>query len=1224
MPKLERVVLINSAGFDYLEFPVGGHSQVIGINGHGKSTLLRTILFFYLGTNDKAPYALHETKSDFVSHYLGDTPSYLVYEVSRGNGQPSFHIAATRPAGRIQFYFVDAPFSKTYYQDKNVIQSVDGVQSRLRESRCHFDIVNSYDEFNRRIYGIAASAYSVFKPAAKSSGLVSVLPRIISGIFTVSQLEADKLKVALTCGVKEHNLSTELDLLLLKSQLEKFSRVNRAVKTYLRYEDDALRLVDVAEEFEVAKSDRLRAIEDLVRMAKCMPAKAQELQAAQAVLDSERTATVTAFEAEHDAIQAVVTRLGKDGAVLEDKILQGERTLKKYQDLQIDRKAAELESLPGLREANQLAQSEYTALTAAYEDEGQRKAQMLSHVLQKWTERSRQLERKKAEAQRLLTVAVERLNDERRALVGPLEEERQRAKTSLTARRSGITYSRDKLTQEYQALASAREPAELQQARNDLEQKRSKARTESTRLQSLRSELPLLKERRERAREKLDLAAATEKAALESKVEAGKTRRAQIQNDLDTLDQSLARFFQSSMPETWPAAARALSREALFHDAIDLGAKVVDHGSNTAWGVDIQTGKLPEAASNYDREALAAQLDQLQKALAQDQDQLTALQQRYLAEVDQFEKKASQEAAAVQSQVESLEQANRARTTEITQIENRIVTLQSQFQTRQNEVAQKLKDRDEDLKGQEKQLRDDETKTETQFQSRKNLLEEDFVRRKTKLTIERDDHLAAIASEQNQAAEERKLEEARIESTFQRALAEKGVNPSLIAAAKARIDTTEHQIQRIEAYSREVVEYQRLKAEFIDPLDYLRAQVRTNKEALESENTRLAQLKNRHQEAISKLDARHTELRGHIQELEKDEAEVRRFRNDTRFLPEWGFFEREDLAPAPFYRAGAAREFADAASTSHQNRERIGGIGDKSARAFLNRFHPETLDKKVLGFSPIHEHFDWYIFVGSELRPFVNGRGILGMKQIQTQEFGEIIKKIRNKNADFAHGITDVRRTADLVQDHIAKNNFVDVIDSVELKVERVDNTLTHILTEIEGFTGVEFSGDGDMFMAKASRDQIDKAIDTFERLVKEIDNSREKKLRLTDYFEFLLRVHENGRDMKWRKSLDHIGSTGTDYLVKMLIYLSLIEVYRERTIDPKMDSAVHCILDETGVLAPVYVRSVLSYAKSKGIILITAGHSQQTVGFENWVRVKKRGNRFGGGSVLRKILVCD
>jgi ABC-type branched-subunit amino acid transport system ATPase component len=46
MAKLDRIVLVNSAGFDYLEFPVGGHGQVIGVNGHGKSTLMRTILFF--------------------------------------------------------------------------------------------------------------------------------------------------------------------------------------------------------------------------------------------------------------------------------------------------------------------------------------------------------------------------------------------------------------------------------------------------------------------------------------------------------------------------------------------------------------------------------------------------------------------------------------------------------------------------------------------------------------------------------------------------------------------------------------------------------------------------------------------------------------------------------------------------------------------------------------------------------------------------------------------------------------------------------------------------------------------------------------------------------------------------------------------------------------------------------------------------------------------------
>jgi hypothetical protein len=91
-----------------------------------------------------------------------------------------------------------------------------------------------------------------------------------------------------------------------------------------------------------------------------------------------------------------------------------------------------------------------------------------------------------------------------------------------------------------------------------------------------------------------------------------------------------------------------------------------------------------------------------------------------------------------------------------------------------------------------------------------------------------------------------------------------------------------------------------------------------------------------------------------------------------------------------------------------------------------------------------------------------------------------------------------------------------------------------------------------------------------------------------------------------------------------MLIYLSLIEVYRARAIDPKSSPTVHCILDETGVLAPKYVRSVLDYAATRGIILVTAGHSQQTTGFEFWVRVRKIGQRFAGQTILRKILRCD
>ena len=68
MPRLEHVHLINAAGFGEVKIPVGGHCRLFSPgNGDGKTTLLRAVLFFYLGNNEKASYALDENKKDFVS-----------------------------------------------------------------------------------------------------------------------------------------------------------------------------------------------------------------------------------------------------------------------------------------------------------------------------------------------------------------------------------------------------------------------------------------------------------------------------------------------------------------------------------------------------------------------------------------------------------------------------------------------------------------------------------------------------------------------------------------------------------------------------------------------------------------------------------------------------------------------------------------------------------------------------------------------------------------------------------------------------------------------------------------------------------------------------------------------------------------------------------------------------------------------------------------------------
>jgi hypothetical protein len=980
----------------------------------------------------------------------------------------------------------------------------------------------------------------------------------------------------------------------------------------------------VAEEFEGMKGERLSAIEDLVRLAKCLPVKACEIQTRQTAADAEKGVTIAQFNTAKDELDRITRQLGQDIAVLRGKIEKGEDTQREYSARQIEKKAGELETLPGLKEKKRVAEDQYATLTAKYDDENQRKVQMLASGQQAWAELSRRFEQRKAEAERVLGQAVQQLAIEHSNVITAFEEEQRRVKSSCVSRRAGLTFARTSLNDEFKALAETSEPQELKKARKDFEAARQKQRDEESRLQGLRADIILQKEKRDRAREKIELDAETERSGWQTKVDQAKVLRDRTADELAKFDESLARFFQIQSPEAWPNVEKALDRSILFKSAKELEAKVVNGGTSSAWGVEFSAEKLPPPVVNCDRSSLDAKLQDQHQILVHAQGQLVAAQERYVASVAEFEQKAMQAHSELQSKTDSTTELCRTLSTQSSQLNGRIITLQSQFEAHKKDWRLRLQGRDTELKELERLLDKDERQSEDQFQSRKLRMDADFSAGKAQFTKERDNSLATIAQEESQAIQQRDADQKRIEEAFQQILMHRGVNTELIREAKARAEAANMNITRIEGYTKEVVEYQRMRHEFVIPLDSLRSRLRSANESLESETGRLNRLIESHQKAVAVLKHRLDELAEERKQLDLDEGAVSRFRKDLRFQQELGFFDREDLGPAPFYRAGAAREFLQAAEAGHEKRGEVDVRGNRNARAFLNCFDPETLDRKVLGFSPIHEHFSWHLFIGAELRPFVNGRGIQGMKQIQTQEFEQLIRNICAKNADFREGIRQVKQTATLVQANLETNNFVDVLDSIELKVERIDNNLTHILSELESFAGMTFGANRDLFGKRADRDQIDKAIETFARLVREIENCTEKRLHLTDYFDFLIRVHENGHDMGWRKSLDHIGSTGTDYLVKMLIYLSLIEVYRERAIDSKAGSTVHCVLDETGVLAPKYIRSVLDYAKSRGIILITAGHSQQTVGFENWVRVRKRGQRFVGQTILRKVLKCD
>jgi hypothetical protein len=1224
MRKLSRVILINAAEFDYVEFPVGGHGQVIGVNGHGKSTLLRTLIFFYVGNNERAAYGLPETKKDFVTYYLGDSPAYLIYEVERENGAPPYHIAVTRPAGRIQFHFVDAPFRKEFYLDGTLVRPVDSVQEKLRDARCSFESVASYEEFGNRIYGLQPSTFAVFKPSYKNAATLAILPRIISGIFTVSQLNADKFKAALTCGVRADALATELDLTLLKHQLENFRRVNSAIKTYIRYEPEADALLETADQFSAKVSERLHAIEDLIRLAKRLPIEVQTVTDEKAALAKEEAEAESQFKTADSILQGEIEELGKDLAVIASKIEDGAKREQEYANRNIEQKNRELRRLPELREEQRLAETEHASLTAKYEDENQRKVNLIANVEQTFAALRAEHAIQRADVDRAMLLATQKAEQDRDALLKKFGEEEQLAKQQLLLRRKHLTTERQLVNGEYKALAGLKEPPELTTARKTIESNLGKQRDYGTRIDELRHNLEVENLKSDAERAKFDADAEKGREAISGTIEALNKEKSSAATVLDAFETSLANFFQKTAPQGWSSAVKTLNRETLLSNAESLHARLSDANPHSVWGVELSTDPIAEPQDEWDRKALTEKLSAVKQQLAEQHDNLTAAHDRYITAAAKAEKDATARRHATQTAIEVAKQSRQDLVDDNVRLTNQVATFEGEWKRLKEGKTASVQKRDSENAAVEEQLLKDEKATNDHWGQQRNALNESHREAIEQLSTEANQRRAQIEADEQSAAERRKLELTRIEQAFEQALHNKGANANLVQKARKRFNEAIENTNRVAAYESEVSTFLEIKRHFIDPLPSLRSQHFATEQVLNSKNERRMQLHEEHQQRCDSLKERRELLSKCSDELDRDGEALTHFRTDVRFAQELGYFERDDLVAVSLYRPEAIRGLLLNAQNAHSEKETLAKEGNDQARKFLNRFEPEVLDKKVLGFSPIHPFFDWFIFVGSELRPFVTYRTLTGMKQIQTQEFEQLIQNISRRNADFTAGIRQVKQTAELVEKRLQENNFVDVLDSIELKVNRVDTNLAQILAKLEEFAGLTFGTERDLFGKQADRVQVDKAIETFERLVREINNSKRERLELTDYFEFSIRVCENGHDMGWRKSLDEIGSTGTDYLLKMLIYLALIEVYREKALANPENSVVHCVMDETGVLAPKYVRKVLDYASSRGIVLITAGHSQQTTGFENWMRVCRRGKRFSGQIVLRKVLKCD
>ena len=82
-------------------------------------------------------------------------------------------------------------------------------------------------------------------------------------------------------------------------------------------------------------------------------------------------------------------------------------------------------------------------------------------------------------------------------------------------------------------------------------------------------------------------------------------------------------------------------------------------------------------------------------------------------------------------------------------------------------------------------------------------------------------------------------------------------------------------------------------------------------------------------------------------------------------------------------------------------------------------------------------------------------------------------------------------------------------------------------------------------------------------------------------------RFEENQNDTGWVEKLSNVGSEGTDTLVKAMLNIMLLNVFKESVSKRFKDFRLHCMMDEIGKLHPTNVRGILKFANDRNILLI-------------------------------------
>lgn len=1189
MRALRKIIFINSAHIRYAEVRLDGNVHFIGTQGVGKSTLLRAILFFY--NADKLHLGIPKEMKSFDEFYLPNANSYIVYEVEHEHGP--FCILTFRSSGRACFRFIDAEYKKEWLIDDNGEVTAESKVIRERLGECFMSkIIDRYEQYRDILYGNKkAVSKDLVRFQIMETDRYQNIPRSIQNVFLNSRLDANFIKDIIIRSMNEEEAN--IDLGYFRRQVANFEqeykdiscwyKLNKKGDSVVGKQADAV--VTAYHDLEYMKQQISTLCGELnyaVRMSRerlpLVGNKIGELIEQQ----SQQKRLLDELQQKYDVEKS---SLNQKQGVVNEKLKNVKERKTYYAENKIEEVLRRCSKEQILQEQLEGDKARLADLTMRFNDVTA-KYKLLCQSVESQFEKYRQ-----SQENNILNLVKDKQQAEGR-MFAEHTKQRQEVDAAFLEKISNATNVIDQLKSEKNEIEKAlltlkyEQPYKVEQEAlceklkgYDLREKELNGL-----VSTLEANISKLQTEYEKQEADIKSDYKIQLDAKQQEVDSVSAKIADIDVLLARTKGSLYEWLEENKRDWERNIGKVINEERVLyqtglHPTMDNGASL--------FGVKLDLTDMPVSVRKPTQ--LKEEKAELEASLCLLKNELASLLEQQSKHIEELKRQFTPKLKEMRYQKSAYE-------TELRTIPQNRKAIQVEVEDYKAKAEKEKAERSKELNTRLLENANSRTKADAELSKvnadkQKQLDAEDkrYKRAKDEAGKLHEQNVAEIRADIKLKRQKTETELEQLKHQELDELEGRGADARLVEKCKASINETEAELKYIESKRQLVFNYQRDKEQFFDHEDEFKADKKQLIDKLQQLSDKYNNRRQKHNDTLALLGKELAERRQEktcIEEaLKKADAFVK---NDILCPPMLADMPESKTLRTP----GQAVDELKTLVFARQERQ-------KNLESNINVFKSNFSAKNTFNFRMELSVDDDYLDFANNLDDFLINNKIEEYRRRTSERYVDILARVSKEMGDLTQHESAVNKIINDINNDFRERNFAGVIKLIALQSVPSSDKMVQLMKRIKVFKDENQYNMGELnLFSSVNRDEVnDAAVNYLLDFMKSLtDNPQRQYLTLSDLFQLQFRIVENDNDTGWADKLSHVGSEGTDTLVKAMINIMLINVFKEKVSRKFGDFRIHCMMDEIGKLHPQNVKGILDFANARNILLINSSPTTYNV----------------------------